>query len=44
MGALQEIIGELDCIQVRPEHRNQAFPQQGDTWISEKSAKKKVQT
>ncbi|WP_444959547.1 hypothetical protein [Microbulbifer sp. VVAC002] len=42
MGVLQGIIEELECIQIRPEHRNQAFPQQGDTWISEKSAKKKI--
>ncbi|WP_444941701.1 hypothetical protein ACJJI3_05000 [Microbulbifer sp. ZKSA004] len=44
MGALQEIIGELDCIQIRPEHKNRSYSGQGDTWISEKTAKKKVQT
>ncbi|WP_444922093.1 hypothetical protein ACJJID_07135 [Microbulbifer sp. CnH-101-G] len=44
MGALQEIIGELDLIRVRPEHRNQAFPQEGQTWLSEIAANKKLQT
>ncbi|WP_444917193.1 hypothetical protein [Microbulbifer sp. JMSA003] len=44
MGALQEIIGELDCIQIRPEHKNRSYSGQGETWISEKSAKKKLQT
>ncbi|WP_444893926.1 hypothetical protein ACJJIE_06055 [Microbulbifer sp. TRSA001] len=44
MVVLQGIIGELECTQIRPEHRNQAFPQQGDTWISEKTVKKKLKT
>ncbi|MCO1336118.1 hypothetical protein MO867_17440 [Microbulbifer sp. OS29] len=44
MGALHEIIGELDMITVRYEHKNQSFSCQGEAWISEKTAKKKIQT
>ncbi|BBM03515.1 hypothetical protein GL2_35890 [Microbulbifer sp. GL-2] len=44
MGALQEIIGELDLITVRHEHRNQSFGKQGQTWLSELAAKKKLKT
>ncbi|WP_444901594.1 hypothetical protein ACJJIG_20020 [Microbulbifer sp. SSSA007] len=44
MGALQEIIGELDLITVRYEHRDQSFGKQGQTWLSELAAKKKLKT
>ncbi|WP_445366026.1 hypothetical protein ACJJJB_08110 [Microbulbifer sp. ANSA001] len=44
MGALQEIIGELDQITVRYEHRDQSFGKQGQTWLSEIAAKKKLKT
>ncbi|WP_445364211.1 hypothetical protein ACJJIQ_07655 [Microbulbifer sp. ANSA003] len=44
MGALQEIIGELDLITVRHEHRNQSFGKQGQTWLSEIAVKKKLKT
>jgi len=44
MGALQEIIGELDQVTVRYEHRNQPFGKKGQTWLSELAAKKKLET